>query len=127
MKKKAIAPCREKKPFPSEPVGKKSLVRNIIFAMPAAFLVFQGRENQGLSLSQLSNEMALQLGFGVIITYSLIGVAFWLKKILEQQTQIIKRLDLMELIVNPAGAARSLLPDTMGEFEEVEDIDRSVR
>ena len=36
-------------------------------------------------------------------------------------------LDLMELIVNPAGPARSLLPDTMGEFEEVDGIDRSVR
>jgi colanic acid biosynthesis glycosyl transferase WcaI len=36
-------------------------------------------------------------------------------------------LDLMELIVNPAAPARSLLPDTMGEFEEVEGIDRSVR
>src|SRR5437868_891634 len=82
----------------SEPVGKKSLVRNIIFAVPAVFLVFQGRENQGLSLAQLSNEMALQLGFGLLITCFLLGVAFWLKKILEQQTQIIKRLDLMELI-----------------------------
>ena len=36
----------------SEPVGKKSLIRNIVFALLALVLIAQGRDRQGLLLRQ---------------------------------------------------------------------------
>lgn len=87
----------------SEPVSKKSLIRNIIFALLAIFLLAQGRENQGLGFSELSNEMAIQLFLG-LATIGLLGaVVYFLKKITEQQTQIIRRIELLEIISGEGG------------------------
>ncbi len=81
----------------SEPVGKWSLIRNIGFAILSFFLVAQGREDQGLALSQFSGDM-LQAVFllGILV---LLGVAvFYLKKIFEQQVQIQRRIEVLELV-----------------------------
>lgn len=87
----------------SEPVSKKSLIRNIIFALFSLFLVAQGREDQGLGFSELTNEMAIQLILG-LATIGLLGaVVYFLKKITEQQTQIIRRIELLEVISHEGG------------------------
>lgn len=87
----------------SEPVSKKSLIRNIIFALFSLFLVAQGRGNQGLGFSELTNEMAIQLFLG-LATIGLLGaVVYFLKKITEQQTQIIRRIELLEIISGEGG------------------------
>lgn len=87
----------------SEPVSKKSLIRNIIFAILAFLLVAQGREDQGLGFSDLTNEMAIQLIIG-LATIALLGaVVYFLKKITEQQTQIIRRIELLEIISHEGG------------------------
>lgn len=79
----------------SEPVGAKSLIRNIVFAVLAfAVLIFGG----GIGLSQLSNETALQLFFGLGITGLLFASVNYLKTISEQQTKIIRRIEVLELI-----------------------------
>jgi thiol-disulfide isomerase/thioredoxin/uncharacterized membrane protein YphA (DoxX/SURF4 family) len=80
----------------SEPVSKKSLTRNIVFALLALILVAQGR-NQGVSIADLSNENALQLFFGIATVGFLGAVVFYLKKISEQQTQIMRRIEVLEL------------------------------
>ena len=82
----------------SEPVGKKGLIRNGIFALLALFLIAQGKENQGLSFSQMTNEFALQFIFGLAIFGLLIAVIFYLKRISEQQNQIMRRIDVLELV-----------------------------
>jgi thiol-disulfide isomerase/thioredoxin/uncharacterized membrane protein YphA (DoxX/SURF4 family) len=88
----------------SEPVSKKSLIRNIIFAILAFFLVAQGAEKQGLSLADLTGEMAIQLILG-LATIGLLGtVVFYLKKISEQQTQIMRRIEIIELVSHEGGA-----------------------
>jgi len=88
----------------SEPVSKKSLIRNGVFAILALFLVAQGRENQGLGLTNLTNEMAIQLIIG-LATIGLLGtVVFFLKRISEQQTQIMRRIEVLELISHDGGA-----------------------
>jgi peroxiredoxin/uncharacterized membrane protein YphA (DoxX/SURF4 family) len=88
----------------SEPVGKKSLIRNVVLALFALFLVAQGRENQGLGVTDLTNEMAIQLIIG-LATVGLLGtVVFFLKKISEQQTQIMRRIEVIELISHDGGA-----------------------
>jgi peroxiredoxin/uncharacterized membrane protein YphA (DoxX/SURF4 family) len=80
----------------SEPVSRKSLTRNIIFAVLALILVMQGR-NQGLNIADLTNENALQLFFGIATVGFLGAVVFYLKKISEQQTQIMRRIEVLEL------------------------------
>ena len=87
----------------SEPVSKKSLIRNGVFAILALFLVAQGRENQGLSFADMTNELALQLILGLAIVSALGAVIFYLKKISEQQNQIMRRIDILELVSHDGG------------------------
>jgi thiol-disulfide isomerase/thioredoxin len=79
----------------SEPVGKKSLIRNIVFSLLALFLVSQGRDGQGLSLTDgNSNLMQIILIFTLII---LVAVAlFYIRKLTEKQNEILRRLELIE-------------------------------
>lgn len=84
----------------SEPVSRKSLIRNIIFAMLAFFLILSGRNNQGASVFDSTdniegNVMSYILG---LATVGLLAVAvFYLKKISEQQSQIMRRIEVLEL------------------------------
>lgn len=82
----------------SEPVSKKSLIRNVIFALFALVLIAQGRENQGLSFSDMSEGFAMQFVFGLAILGALGAVIFYLKKISEQQNQIMRRIDVLEMV-----------------------------
>ena len=87
----------------SEPVSKKSLIRNIIFAILAFFLVAQGVENQGLGFTDLTSEMAIQLILGLATVGLLGAVVFYLKRISEQQMQIMRRIEVLELISHEGG------------------------
>jgi hypothetical protein len=82
----------------------KSIVRNIIFAVMSLSLVARGAAGQGLNLSTLSNDATMQLVLGVTIAALLAAVMFYLKKISEQQTAVIKRLEVMELVAREGGA-----------------------
>ncbi len=81
----------------SEPVGKASLIRNIGFAILALLLVSQGRQNQGLSLSTGSSDMVQAILTLAIMALLAIAV-FYLKKIFEQQIQIQRRIEVLELV-----------------------------
>ncbi len=81
----------------SEPVGKASLIRNIVFAILSLLLVSQGRLNQGQSLSTGSTDMVQAiLGLGILAL--LAAAVFYLRKILEQQVQIQRRIEVLELV-----------------------------
>lgn len=90
----------------SEPVSKKSLIRNIVFAVLAFALILSGRENQGANIFDFSNDsegnvMSVILG---LATIGMLGaVVFYLKKISEQQTQIIKRIEILEVTAIDGG------------------------
>ncbi len=88
----------------SEPVGKTSVIRNAIFAVPAAFLVFRG-QSQGMSLAD-PNLDVMQLVFGGAIVAFLVAVLFRLKKISEQQRQIMRRLEVIELVAQEGGSVK---------------------
>src|SRR5687768_2015584 len=81
----------------SEPVSRKTLVRNIIFSVLALVLIAQGRDNQGLDLTD-SNSDAMQL----ILIFSVLAltavVLFYLKKIVDSQSLILKRLEILEVM-----------------------------
>lgn len=81
----------------SEPVGKKSLIRNIVFAVLALFLVAQGRTNQGASLAETDSEM-MQTILIIFVLTALAVIILYLKKMLASQSEIVKRLDVMEII-----------------------------
>lgn len=81
----------------SEPVGKKTLVRNIGIAILALFLAVQGRDGQGMSLAENNSDMIQILGLLSILVVSAV-VIFYLKRISEQQTEIIRRIDVLETI-----------------------------
>lgn len=87
----------------SEPVSKKSLIRNVVFAILAFFLAARGANNQGLGFTELTSEMALQLILGLGIVGLLGAVVFYLKKISEQQLQIMRRIEILELVSHEGG------------------------
>jgi thiol-disulfide isomerase/thioredoxin/uncharacterized membrane protein YphA (DoxX/SURF4 family) len=87
----------------SEPVSKKSLIRNIIFAILAFFPVARGIDHQGLSFTDLTGEMALQLIIGLAVIGLLGAVVFYLKRIAEGQTLIMRRIDILELVAHEGG------------------------
>ncbi len=81
----------------SEPVSRKTLIRNIIFSILALFLVIRGRDGQGLSLTE-GNSDTMQLIL-IFLTAALTAAAlFYLKKVLDNQSQILRRLDMLELL-----------------------------
>ncbi|MBA3335105.1 MAG: redoxin domain-containing protein [Acidobacteria bacterium] len=85
----------------SEPVSKKILVRNVIFAILAFVLILSGKDNQGLGLFSSTNnnseENFMSLILGLATVGLLAAVVFYLKKISEQQTQIMRRIEILEV------------------------------
>ncbi len=90
----------------SEPVSRKSLIRNVVFAVLAFVLILSGKNNQGASLfdsaaDSSGNFMALMTG---LATVGLLAVAvLYLKKISEQQTQIMRRIEILEFTALDGG------------------------
>lgn len=89
----------------SEPVSPKSLIRNGVFALLAFLLILQG--SRALSLSELSNELALELIIGLIVTALLGAGVFYLKKITEQLAQVTRRVEFIEALSREGGASQS--------------------
>lgn len=81
----------------SEPVSTTSVVRNIIFVVPAIFLVLRGENNQGYSLLDPRVDL-IQLVFGTVVVALLLAAIFAVRKISQQQTEIMRRIELMELV-----------------------------
>jgi peroxiredoxin len=124
----------------SEPVSPKSIVRNITFAVPAVCLAYQGSRNQGFSLLDPRLDL-MQLVFGTTLVALLFAVIFSLRKISQQQTEIMRRIEIMELVARdgahverddvvspheglPIGAvvADFELPDLNGKIVSLDDI-----
>ena len=90
----------------SEPVSKKSLLRNIVFAVLAFGLILSGRNNQGASIfdsaaNSEGNFMSLITGLATVGLLAV--VVFYLKKISEQQTQIMRRIEILEVTALDGG------------------------
>ena len=81
----------------SEPVGVSSVLRNVALLALAIFLAVQGRTSQGLSLANTDQDV-MQFVMGIAVVALLGAVVFFLKRISDQQTQIMRRIELMELV-----------------------------
>lgn len=91
----------------SEPVSKKSLIRNVVFALLAFILILSGKSNQGASLfdSAINNSEGNFMSFILgLATVGLLAVTvFYLRKISEQQTQIVRRMEILEVTALDGG------------------------
>lgn len=81
----------------SEPVSYKSFARNAVFLIPALSLAAAGPTRQGLSLADM-NLVVAQLFAVLMCVLLLAGAVFFLRKISQQQTAIMRRIELLELI-----------------------------
>jgi thiol-disulfide isomerase/thioredoxin/uncharacterized membrane protein YphA (DoxX/SURF4 family) len=90
----------------SEPVSKKILIRNIVFAVLAFVLILSGKNNQGANIFEAAansegNFMSLITGLATVGLLAV--VVFYLKKISEQQTQIMRRIEILEVTALDGG------------------------
>ena len=86
----------------NEPVGTSSIIRNVLLILLAAFLIYQGRAFQGLALLH-SQQDVLTFTIGIAVVVLLIVAVLFLKKISEQQVQIIRQIEVMELVAKDGG------------------------
>lgn len=81
----------------SEPVGVKSLVRNIIFAALAIVLIFAGRANQGRPLGATNREVGQNITL-LLFALALVVVVSYLKRLLDENRKLTSRVELLELM-----------------------------
>lgn len=81
----------------SEPVGIKSIVRNVIFLAPALLLLYRGPNVQGLALQQITTEMVPTI-LGGLSVIMLAGALLYLRKIIDTQKGLARRLDVLEVL-----------------------------
>jgi len=87
----------------SEPVSPISILRNVLFAVPAGYLVFSGRAGQGVGFSDPRLDV-MQLLFGVTIVSLLMAAIFYLRTISAKQDNILKQIEVMELVARDGGS-----------------------
>jgi peroxiredoxin/uncharacterized membrane protein YphA (DoxX/SURF4 family) len=86
----------------SEPVSVKSVVRNVIFAVLSVGLIVAGVNNQGLSavnwITELTSAEKMLGVFGLIITALLAFTLNFLSRLLIQQKQLAKQLEMLDFV-----------------------------
>lgn len=87
----------------SEPASRKSLLRNMILFLMTAALVARGRGGQGPDLADAGQIMQTILLL-IAAALAVVAVAF-LKRISSQQTELLKRIDLIDAVSQSGGAA----------------------
>jgi len=81
----------------SKPVSKFSIFRNVVLLVFPILLVASGRKNQGIEVWEIRGEM-LPVIFGIIFLLLMVVALIYLKRIAEQQTVILRRIELLELV-----------------------------
>jgi thiol-disulfide isomerase/thioredoxin/uncharacterized membrane protein YphA (DoxX/SURF4 family) len=87
----------------SEPIGPMSVIRNAIFAIPAAVLVVRGQGGQGAAITD-PGVNTLDLVLGVVIIALVVTALAYLRKIAADQRQMLKQLEVMEIVARDGGA-----------------------
>jgi thiol-disulfide isomerase/thioredoxin/uncharacterized membrane protein YphA (DoxX/SURF4 family) len=81
----------------SEPVSAKSIARNLVFLALALLPFYRGRFGQGLSLSQISQDMMPTI-LGTLAVLMIGGALLYLRKIADAQDEFRRRLDVLDLV-----------------------------
>src|SRR4051794_21415892 len=86
----------------SEPVGTTSVLRNVALFVLAGFLIASGRNAQGVNFLNSTQEIMLfAIGLGVLALIAMAVVS--LRRISDQQLEIMRRIELMELVGREGG------------------------
>ena len=83
----------------SKPVSKFSIFRNVALLILPIVLVASGRRNQGVEIWEIRGEM-LPVLFALVFLLMMVVAIAYLKRIAEQQTVILRRIELLELVSN---------------------------
>lgn len=104
MKKGNAPDCHCFGQIHSEPVSLKSIGRNAVLLALAIVLVAVGPGFQGTDVVGsgpfVSGENSMQLMLGLAIVGLLVAMVFILKKISDQQVQIMRRIEILDLVAN---------------------------
>jgi len=87
----------------SEPVGARSLVRNAVLIVPAVILAAAGRSFQGTDLTKMDSGL-FQLISAIIFVALLLSVILHLTQIAGRQREILKRLEIIEVLGRDGGS-----------------------
>ena len=81
----------------SESVGVSSVVRNVVFLVPAFILIYRGQFDQGPELGSLDRTSVQTI---LLIALIFIGTAAidYLRRIAKKQDEIVRRIDLLDMI-----------------------------
>jgi peroxiredoxin/uncharacterized membrane protein YphA (DoxX/SURF4 family) len=118
----------------SEPVGPKSLIRNIAIAILPIVLLISGRPNQGFALGESDAAIASNTVLATVVIAVFVG-AVYLRRLAKENAVLKRQLDLIEMLETggtlverdeagdptdslPIGAPFPdfTLPDTAGKF-----------
>jgi methylamine dehydrogenase accessory protein MauD len=121
----------------SEPVGRPTLIRNILLGAAAGFVVWQGRDNPGPSavgwLGDLTTGERVALAVGLVLLGLVVAEALVLLQLLRQNGRLVLRLEAVETKVGireapppglPLGAPAPPfeLPSLDGQHVALEDL-----
>lgn len=83
----------------SEPVGPKSLIRNLIIAVLAIVLVVSGRSNQGLSLGDTPDRIVQNVVLAMLVVSVVVALSY-LHHLVKQNKRLTRRVEFLEMLDN---------------------------
>ena len=83
----------------SEPVGPKSLIRNILIALLPIVLLVSGRSNQGYALGDTESQIAANVAIAIISVLTIVAGSY-LWKLVDENQILKRRIELLEMLDN---------------------------
>lgn len=83
----------------SEPVGPKSLIRNILIAVLPVVLLVSGRTQQGPALGETHGQIAANAVLAALVVFAIVGFSYLLRLIRENGL-LKRRVELLEMLEN---------------------------
>jgi peroxiredoxin len=87
----------------SEPVGIQSIIRNVALITLAGFLIYSGAQFQGGDIASTPSSAAATLAFATLAILGVFAILY-LKEIAVSQQQLMRRVELLEIISRDGGS-----------------------
>lgn len=86
----------------SEPVGPKSLIRNILIALLPIALLISGRSNQGFALGETNSAIISNIVLASIVV-AIVVISAYLIRLVKENSTLKRQLDLLEMLETGGG------------------------
>lgn len=83
----------------SEPVGPKSLIRNILIAILPIVLLISGRVNQGYALGDAFGQIASNVVLAALVVMAIVSISY-LFRLSKENSSLKRRVELIEMLDN---------------------------